>query len=65
MYLFLLLLFIWCTVKCVHRVHAVKYYLFLVQLHTERTGKDRPTQSHEKRNYFMSFEIQLSMKVHP
>ncbi len=36
---FLLMLFIWCTVKCVRNERII----FLDLLHTEMTGKDKPT----------------------
>lgn len=59
MCIFLLMLFIWCTVKCVHNVHTMLSYLsiilFLDLLHTERTGKDKPTALMIKWHYFTSF----------
>lgn len=64
--LLLLLLFIWCTVKCVCNVHTILSFLFFLDLlHTERTEKDEPTALMINCDYFTrKLKQVLNMKVH-
>jgi len=63
--IFVLFLFIWCTVKRVRNVHAILSIIIFFSpdlLHTERTVKDQPDLM-RKRNYFTSFRKQKNIQV--